>query len=153
VARGYVSGPRNIAFVRQADTFTAPSLEGQVNMLGFFDRDQARRPVNRHAAQLTHKTARATNQDCMGSAWENYASGGGETLKPKCFSEADHPPHLFASNFLRAFRTDAGEAKTTADFLDAQSLCLCISPISFISGMAQTLCWSKALVTLTTGRS
>jgi hypothetical protein len=61
------------------------------------------------------------------SAWDSYDSPGGDTLKPKCFSEASLPPYRIASKLICAFRNDAGEDKMTADFLRAQSLCLGIA--------------------------
>jgi hypothetical protein len=61
------------------------------------------------------------------SAWDSYDSRGGDTLKPKCFSEAGLAPHIIASKLIRTLRNDAGEDKMTADFLGRQSLCSCIA--------------------------
>jgi hypothetical protein len=44
---------------------------------------------------------------------------------------------MFASKFVRAIKNEAGEAETTAEFLGAQSLCLCIAGFLHKSGVAQ----------------
>ena len=68
-------------------------------------------------------------------------------MKPKCFSEAGLPPLICASNSVRAFRNDAGEVETIAEFLVAQSLFSCIAGFLRNRGIAQAPCWSKILVT------
>ena len=68
-------------------------------------------------------------------------------MKPKCFSDAGLPPQNLASKSRCAFRSDAGNVKTTAGFLGAQSLGLGIE-FSFCRGNCTTLRMSKALVTI-----
>ena len=80
-------------------------------------------------------------------AWNSYYLLGGETLKPKCFSEAGLPPQTIASKLIRIFRNDAAGAKMTAEFLGMQSLCLRIAVFFLLkSGIAQRLGFDKTLV-------